>query len=295
MYVPADQLADPDRRAASGIGERTAFRSKPQLAVDIMADMVADATMPAWCAGDEVYGRSGELRSFCEDNGIGYVLRVGRAFHADLAAGVRLRADAVVDTVLCRQDSWQIRAVPGSKGDRRYAWAWVATASPHHFLLLRKHLHSGEVAYHYCHVPPGTSVPLMTLVRVACLRWPVEDDFDFGKDHFGLDHSQVRLYTALTRHLVLTMAALAVCAVTAAQAKICAPAPILPVGADEDPPEDPGLIAFTVAEIKRLFILITRRPHTDAHHLHWTWWRRRHQARARWFHHRTRLARQATP
>jgi hypothetical protein len=36
----------------------------------------------------------------------------------------------------------------------------------------------------------------MTLVRVACLRWPIEEDFEFGKDHFGLDHSQVRLYTA---------------------------------------------------------------------------------------------------
>jgi hypothetical protein len=135
----------------------------------------------------------------------------------------------------------------------------------------------------------------MTLVRVACLRWPVEEDFEFGKDHFGLDHSQVRLYTALARHLVLTMAALAVCAVTAAQAKTRAPAPILPTSPDEDPPKDPGLIAFTVAEIKRLFILVTRQPHTDAHHLNWTWWRRRHQARARWFHHRTRLARQATP
>ncbi|MEW9534755.1 transposase [Microbispora sp. NPDC049125] len=294
IYVPADQLADPDRRAALGIGEDTGFRSKPQLAVDMLRDMVTDATMPGWCAGDEVYGRSVELRTFCEDNGIGYVLRVGRTFHADLTAGVRLRADAVLDTVLSTQDSWQIRAVPGSKGDRRYAWAWVATRSPHHFLLLRKHLQTGEVAYHYCHVPPGRSVPLMTLVRVACLRWPVEEDFEFGKDHFGLDHSQVRLYTALARHRVLTMAALAVCAVTAAQAKTRAPVPVLPSSPDDDPPADTGLIALTVAEIKRLFILITRRPHTDAHHLHWTWWRRRHQARARWFHHRTRLARQAT-
>ncbi|MEU7875735.1 transposase [Dactylosporangium sp. NPDC049140] len=225
---------------------------------------------------------------------IGYVLRVGRAFHTDLAAGMRLRADAVVSTVSSTQDSWQIQAVPGSKGDRRYAWAWVATSSPHHVLLLRRHLQTGEVAYHYCHVPPGRQVPLMTLVRMACLRWPVEEDFEFGKDHFGLDHSQVRLYTALTRHLVLAMAALAVCAVTAAQAKTRAPAPILPSSPNENPPTDTGLIAFTVAEIKRLFVLITRRPHTDAHHLHWTWWRRRHQARARWFHHRTRLARQAT-
>jgi hypothetical protein len=63
-------------------------------------------------------------------------------------------------------------------------------------------------------VPPGRPVTLMTLVRVACLRWPVEEDFEFGKDHFGLDHSQVRHYTALFRHIVLTMAALAVRAVT---------------------------------------------------------------------------------
>ena len=85
---------------------------------------------------------------------------------------------------------------------------------------------------------------------------------------------------------------LAVCAVTAAQAKTRAPAPILPTTPDEQPPQDPGLIALTVAEIKRLFILVTRKLLPEAHHLHWTWWRRRHQARARWFHHRTRLRRQ---
>ena len=38
-------------------------------------------------------------------------------------------------------------------------------------------------------------------------------------DAFGLDESQVRLYTAITRHLVLVMAALAICAITAALLK----------------------------------------------------------------------------
>jgi SRSO17 transposase len=79
----------------------------------------------------------------------------------------------------------------------------------------------------------------MALVRVACLRWPVEEDFEFGKDHFGLDHSQTRLHTALLRHIVLTMAALAVCAVTAAQARTRAPAPTLPTTPDDQPPENP--------------------------------------------------------
>jgi hypothetical protein len=149
------------------------------------------------------------------------------------------------------------------------------------------------LAFHYCYAPEGRLVTVMTLVRVACLRWPVEEDFEFGKDHFGLDHSQVRLYTAYLRHVVLTMAALAVCAVTAAQAKTSAPAPILPVTPDDQPPEDLGLIALTVAEVKRLFMLVTRRLLPEIHHLRWICWRRRHSARARWFHHRARLRRAA--
>lgn len=293
IYVPADQLDDPDRRAALGIGDDVGFRTKPQLAHDILTDMVADRTMPPWCAGDEVYGRSSELRKSLEDNGIGYVLRVGCAFHAELAPGVRLRADAAVTRFASDPGVWQTRAVAGSKGERRYAWAWIATTSDRHFLLIRKHLETGELAYHYCYIPPTQPVRLMTLIRVACLRWPVEEDFEFGKDHFGLDHSQVRLYTALIRHIVLTMAALAVCAITASQARTRAPATILPTAPDAPPPDDPGLIALTVAEIKRLFTLVTRRLHPAARHLHWTWWRRRHQARARWFHHRSRLQRQA--
>ena len=40
-----------------------------------------------------------------------------------------------------------------------------------------------------------------------------------GKDCFGLDQCQARLYTAILRHAVLVMAALAICAVTAALLK----------------------------------------------------------------------------
>lgn len=110
---------------------------------------------------------------------------------------------------------------------------------------------------------------MITLVQVTRLRWPAEEGFEFGKDHFGLDHSQVRLYTALSRHLVLTLAALAVCAVTAAHAKARARAEILPVTPDERPPQNPGLIALTVAEVKSLFNLVTRRVLPETHHLHW--------------------------
>lgn len=298
IYLPAEQAADETRRAALGVPEEVVFRTKPQLAIDITAEAIAEGTMPPWCTGDEVYGRSGPLRAHLEAHQVGYVLRVGRAFTVELASGTRLRADVVVTQHLKQKGRWQVCSVTGSKGERAYAWAWVATASPQHYLLVRKHLATGELAYHFCWVPLGRPVTLMTLVRVACLRWPVEEDFEFSKDHFGLDHGQVRRYTALVRHTVLVMAALAVCAVTAAQASARSPArPAMPTRPDQQPPEDPGLVPLTVAEIKRLFILVTRCCPCVAcsqflvHHLYWVWWRRRHQARAAWFHHRARLGR----
>ena len=81
----------------------------------------------------------------------------------------------------------------------------------------------------------------------------------FGKDYFGLDQSQVRLYTAILRHTVLAMAALAVCAVTAALARnqtdTQAPPPASP---NDPPPQDPGLIPLTVNAVKRLFNLLSQ-------------------------------------
>jgi hypothetical protein len=188
--------------------------------------------------------------------------------------------------------AWQTASAGhGSKGERDYGWAWLATASARHQLLIRRNLRDpADLAYFLCRVPAGPACSFTTLVRVAGRRWPVEEDFALGKSWFGLADSQVRRYTAITRHLALAMAALAVCTVTAALARertsALARPPTSPGG---PPPADPGLIPLTAAEIKRVFNLVTRTWKTIRHYLHWSWGRRRHQARARWFHQRARL------
>ncbi len=146
---------------------------------------------------------------------------------------------------------------------------------------------------HYCHVPAGQPVSLHRLITAAGLRWPVEESFEFGKDCFALDQSQVRLHTAITRHTVLVMAALAVCVIAAARARQRTDIQAQPpAGPDDLPPADPGLIQLTVAEMKRLYCAATTRPRPLWHAARWSRWRRRHQARARWYHKRARLARQ---
>ncbi|HEX9358832.1 MAG TPA: hypothetical protein VF933_34100, partial [Streptosporangiaceae bacterium] len=70
---------------------------------------------------------------------------------------------------------WEIRSAGhGSKGERWYAWALAATASPRHHLLIRRHLGTGELAFHYCCTPEGQPVTMARLTRAAGLRWPVE-------------------------------------------------------------------------------------------------------------------------
>ena len=130
------------------------------------------------------------------------------------------------------------------------------------------------------------------LIRAAGLRWPAEEGFEFGKDYFGLVQCQGRLFTAIRRYLVLVMAALAICAVTAAQLSERtdrrAPPPARP---DQAPPSDPGLIPLTVREVKRLLAQVLNRPKPPGHASRWLEWRRRHQARSRSFHKRARLSR----
>ncbi len=296
-WIPEEQIADPRCRQAMGLPQDLVFKTKPQLATEILAECLAGGTAIPWAAADEVYGNNPGLRGFCERERIGYVLRVPSNFHLTLDGGIRLTAAQAVSGALGKTTGWwQTRSAgTGTKGQRLYRWAWIATASPGHTLLVRKHLITGELAFIYCHVPQGRPASLPVLVAVAGLRWPAGEDFEFGKDYFGLDQSQVRLYTAILRHTVLAMAALAVCAVTAAlaqnQTDTQAPPPASP---NDPPPQDPGLIPLTVNAVKRLFNLLTRLPRSLGHHLHWDQWTRRHQARSRWFHQRTRLRRQQT-
>jgi SRSO17 transposase len=294
QWIPREQLEDPLAQARMGLPGDLAFATKGELAVQILADAAADGLVSDFICGDEVYGASPALRGHLEDHAQGYVLRVAKTFLLTLGSGARLSCAEVVSTHLKARRRWTVASAgTGSKGERDYAWAWVATASARHWLLIRRHLVTGECAYHYCHVPAGQPASMRRLITAAGLRWPVEENFEFSKDYFGLDQSQVRLHIALTRHTVLVMAALAVCVIAAAQARARTDTQSAPPASPDDlPPADPGLIPLTVAEVKRLLNAATTRPRPAWHAAWWSRWRRRHQARARWFHKRARLARQ---
>jgi hypothetical protein len=191
-----------------------------------------------------------------------------------------VRGDRLAATLPSR--AWnRMSAGAGSKGERDHDWAWIAITPPDdetggcHSLLIRRRISDGELAFYRCWSPQP--VPLRALVRVAGTRWNVETCFQTGKT-IGLDEPQVRRWHSWYRHITLVILAHAILTVIAAHERHSHTT-------DTDQP----LIPLTIPEIRRLFSrLITNTNHTISHWLHWSTWRRRHQARAKTSHYRRR-------
>jgi SRSO17 transposase len=296
QWIPEEHIKDPVKSLVTALPLDLVFKTKGELAIGIFDDAVADGLVPDFVCGDEVYGSCTKLREHLEQAKQAYVLRVPKNFRVTMGDGTVLTCEDAVRKLLKGKRRWEVRSAgKGSKGQRWYAWAWIGTGSSRHSVLVRRHLKTGELAFHYCHVPGGQACAKARLIRAAGLRWPVEEEFEFGKGQFGMDQSQVRLFHAIARHTVLACAALAICAVTAALLRDrtdtqAAP----PARPDQTPPTEPGLIPLTVPQVRRLLAAITAPSWPPGHAEHWDWWTRRHQARARWFHKRTRLGRDAT-
>jgi SRSO17 transposase len=215
LYLPKAWTEDRDRCDAAGIPADRGFKTKPELAMDMLAKAL-DAGVPArWVTGDAVYGQYYKLRKALEDRGVFYVLAVPMnqrviAKTTTSIPGGEWRADELIGALPAT--AWRTRSAgDGSKGDRRYGWARArinGTNDPdvEYWLLARRSLADpAEIAYYLTHGPKRIS--LAELAAAAGARWAIEESFQTSKGQTGLDHYQVRQYTGWYRHITLSMLA----------------------------------------------------------------------------------------
>jgi len=279
LYVPRSWTSDPDRCRAAGIPQGTVFATKPALAREMIGRALDAGTPAGWVAADEVYGQDPKLRAELARRGLGYVLAVAKSHPVVTPAGT-FPAAALAKRLPAR--AWQrLSAGPGAKGPRWYDWALIEAADPAvtegtgpHWLLIRRRISDGELAFYRAHAT--RPVPLAQLVRVAGSRWKVEDGFAGGKELAALDEHQVRSWTSWHRWTILALLACAFLSVLAAAQPACDQA-----AADQ-------LIPLTRHEIRRLFTGLCQHAAAPAMQLAWSRWRRRHQATARACHYRRR-------
>jgi SRSO17 transposase len=225
------------------------FATKPALATAMVARALDAGVPAAWVTGEEVYGACPGLRAALEARGIGYVLAVA-CDHLVRAGGVTQRADALLRCVPAR--AWQcVSAGRGANGHRHYDWAFLRLDDgkqvAQHWLLVRRHQRTGELAFYRCFMPHP--VPLAALVRVAGRRWTIEERFQTNKGLVGLDQHQVRRWRSWHRWVTLAMLAHAFPVVTAVTEHA------------RHPP--PGLISLTCNELQHLFAALVAVPLAD--------------------------------
>ncbi|MET9663693.1 IS701 family transposase [Streptomyces sp. NPDC006510] len=285
LYLPEQSwCTDPERRRAAGIPDEVQFATKPRLAREMIAAALEAEVEAPWVTGDEAYGQDPQLRAALEARGTGYVMAVARSMRVRINQGrTAVRADTVAERLPAT--AWQRHSAgPGAKGPRHYDWAWIHIGTDdHRHLLIRRNRTTGELAFYLCWSP--IAVTLAELVRVAGVRWSVEECFQAAKGQVGLDHYQVRNWTSWHRPITLAMLALAfLTALTTDAASKRSTGPHYPTR-DSEP------ISLTVPEIRHLFTLVfSPSAVTAARLLHWSIWRRRHQATARHSHYRRRSA-----
>ena len=235
LFLPAEWAADRPRRAEAGVPDGVIFRTKPALALGMVADAVACGLPFRWVAGDSVYGDSPTFCQGVRELGKWYVLdssadaRVwtsepvvippgrkpagGRATTNPRVATKPVRVDEVVAG--WPASAWRrVTVSEGSQGPLMYEYAEVAVwfseegwPSGAERLLVRRSLgQEAEVKYHRTNAPPA--VPLAVLAGVRATRWRIEQDIQNGKGECGLDEYETRGWVGWQHHTALSVLAL---------------------------------------------------------------------------------------
>lgn len=235
LFVPEEWAADRPRRRAAGVPDRVAFRTKPELALSMVAEAVAAGVPFTWVAGDGVYGDS---PGFCQG-----VRALGKWYVLDSSADARVwttepvvvppgrkpargrpTTKPGVTTKPARVDevaaglpdaAWRrVTVAEGSQGPLIYEYAEVRVwfsehrlpSGPERLLVRRSLGQEPEVKYHRTNAP--TDVPLAAVAAVRSKRWGIEQDFQNAKGECGLDEYETRGWVGWHHHTALSVLAL---------------------------------------------------------------------------------------
>ena len=207
----ADKLRDGQRRKKAGVPEGLTFKTKPEMALEMIREATNAGVPYKWVTGDSVYGNYTNIRTWLESQGKCYVLCLsGKAY---VWRGWKQEKISGIMKNLPEEGWFGASCGDGSKGARVYDWLTLpinpgTTEGFERSLLIRRSKGdpTDQRAY-VCFAPIET--PRQRLAEVAGSRWTVETCFKEGKSEVGLDEYEVRKYEAWYKHITLACVALA--------------------------------------------------------------------------------------
>jgi SRSO17 transposase len=256
LYLPAEWARDRARRRVARIPKTVTFRPKWQIALGHILGLRGENVPAAPVVADAGYGVALEFRDALTASGIPYLLGVredtkiwppgvtprpprrrrlrgrpprhlegpARQHPVRLSTLVEQLPRDAWSTVMWREGTrgsmssrfvaLRVRPAPSRQPRELPPVEWVLAEWP-----------PGEptpAKYYLSTLPEST--PLVTLVRLAHLRWRIERDYQELKDEFGLDHFEGRGWRGFHHHGSLCIAAYAFLA--AERARLSPPEPL---------------------------------------------------------------------
>ena len=225
------------RREKAKLPEDVHHTEKWRQALEMIDELISWGIKPPVLLGDGAYGAITELRSGLEDRGLEYVLDVKgntSAYSEDVKPEHpayegrgrppqgRYREDpsSLRELALAAPEKTAVTVTwrEGTRGKMTSRFL-ALRVRPANIQLRRKAHNAAEelpVRWLVCEWPPGepepvkywlsnlgAGTPLKTLVKLAKLRWRIEQDYRELKDALGLDHFEGRTYRGWNHHVTL--------------------------------------------------------------------------------------------
>lgn len=221
------------------------FRTKPQIALELIDRARANGIQVAAWTFDEFYSRDHNFLDGLEQRGQAFVAEVPVTFHGWLKKpqllhrGPKRRRPTKHPRVACRhpssevrnllkyspvfrEQSWQrYRIKDTNKGPEVWEVKWAVfwrkgeygLPSRRQCLLVARNVLTGEVKFFVANRVLGEGgVTLRWLLRMAFGRWSVESCFREAKEELGMDHYEVRGWRCVHRHFFVTQLSHLFCA-----------------------------------------------------------------------------------
>jgi SRSO17 transposase len=228
LYLPREWAKDGERRAEGGVPKAVRFRTRHELALQMLEEH--GAVLPhAWVAGDDEMGRCGWFRQELRGRGEQYLLAVpGNTSVRDLAApdppytghGRRPRVPFVRVDRWCAAlpaEAWQtIEVRHGEKGplvvqaSRTLVQARTdgkASAEAELLVVFRERQSDGSWKHDYLLANAPLATPLAEFARVFKAEHRIEESLQRAKSEAGLAHYQVRTWEGWHHHQALALVA----------------------------------------------------------------------------------------
>jgi SRSO17 transposase len=221
LYLPEDWCAATpearDRRAEAHIPPEVGFRTKPQLAAELVRGVaVLGAVQLGWVTADEEFGKNGGFLDELEALGQPYVVEVPTSTTVWVTdpgrrAGRNRTLPSVAEVAAgLPAGAWRrLEVRPGAKGPLCFEFAavrvWMVRdrrVGPPGWLLIRRSLEDQpEIKYYVSGAAAAT--PLEVLAGVACTRHEVEAFLGDAKTYLGMAQYETRSWVGWHHHMTL--------------------------------------------------------------------------------------------